>query len=373
MRRRRALSWTVRPIYTSCVSAVLVACSGSATNNTEPAPRSGPAELAASATACVMRAADPDPAHGTYPPRADSITITGDEVTLCWNARPARTCWRIDVANQVFVPQPVTSDAPANDTSEFVQRPHAKATPRADGAISLCAPGGSPCRSFANPDPTQQPEWVGVSDDLATVAIPDGAVLRIYDVARARIRTTIKGWPDSPMSDNRFLYSPIFASPDRMIVWYSWTPVSEQGRIFNMSGKQLAIVGGKDFEVLGPDLESWPVQGTEWAIKGEGNTLVTLDVRHPRVTSTYDLSDLLAQPRPPKDSDFGVLDVLAIAGTAKRLIIVTGENPVTIGILDRATRKLVKIEPPRCPPRLASHPDGACCRSSPIDFWHTTG
>jgi hypothetical protein len=129
--------------------------------------------------------------------------------------------------------------------------------------------------------------------------------------------------------------------------------VSEQGRIFDMSGKQLALVGGKGFSALGPDLDSWLVQGTEWAIKGEGNTLVTVDVRHPRVTSTYDLSDLLAQPRPPKDSDFGILDVLAVAGTAKRLIIVTGENPVTIGVLDRATRKLVKIEPPRCPPRFA--------------------
>ena len=125
------------------------------------------------------------------------------------------------------------------------------------------------------------------------------------------------------------------------------------GIIFDMSGKQLAIVGGKHFAALGPDLDSWLVQGTEWAIKGEGNTLVTVDVHDPRVTSTYDLSDLLAQPRPPKDSDTGILDVLAVAGTAKRLIIVTGENPVTIGVLDRATSKLAKIEPPRCPLRLA--------------------
>jgi hypothetical protein len=300
-----------------------------------------------------VRGPDPDPAHGISPPRADSITIAGDEVTLCWNARPARTCWRIDVAKQIFVALPVTSDAPGNDTPEFVQRPHAKATPRADGTISLCAPGGSPCRSIANPSPTREPEWVGVSDDLATIAIPDGDVLRIYDAARGRVRTTIKAWPDSPMPGNRFLYAPTFASPDRMIVWYSWTPVSEQGRIIDLSGKQLAIVGGKHFAVLGPDLDSWLVQGTEWAIKGEGNTLVTVDVQHPRVTSTYDLSDLLAQPRPPKDSETGILDVLAVAGTAKRLIIVTAENPVTIGVLDRATGKLVKIEPPRCPQRLA--------------------
>jgi hypothetical protein len=203
-----------------------------------------------------------------------------------------------------------------------------------------------------------EPEWVGVSDDLATIAIPDGDVLRHLRFARARVRTTIKGWPDSPMSDNCFLYAPIFASLDRMIVWYSWTPVSEQGRIFDMSGKQLAIIGGKGFSALGPDLDSWLVQGTEWAIKGEGNTLVTVDVQHPRVTSTYDLSDLLAQPRPPKDSDTGILDVLAVAGTAKRLVIVTGENPVTIGVLDRVTRKLVKIEPPRCRLRLALRHSG---------------
>jgi hypothetical protein len=305
-----------------------------------------------------VRGPDRDPALGISPPRADSITIAGDEVTLCWNARPARTCWRVDVAKQVFVVLPVTSDAPGRDTPEFVQR-RAKATPLADGTISLCAPGGSPCKSIANPSPIQEPEWVGVSDDLATVAIPDWDVLHIYDVARGRLRTTIKAWPDSPMPGTRFHYSPIFASRDRMVVWYSWTPVSEQGRIFNMSGKQLAIVGRDHFSVIGPDDNSWLVQGTEWALKGEGNTLMTVDVQHPRVTSTYDLTDLLAQPRPPKDVEDDNVDVLAVAGTAKRLIIVTAENPVTIGVLDRATRKLVKIEPPRCPLRLALRDSGS--------------
>jgi hypothetical protein len=48
MRRSgRAFSWPVRPVYTSCVSAILVACSGSATNKTEPAPSSGSADPAA--------------------------------------------------------------------------------------------------------------------------------------------------------------------------------------------------------------------------------------------------------------------------------------------------------------------------------------
>jgi len=350
MRWAVAFSQIMRPIYTACVCAILAACSGSATNGTgEPAPSSGSVEPAACVAACVVRGTDPDPAHGKYPPQADSISIAGDEVKLCWNARPVRTCWRIDVAKQVAVAEAVTSDAPADETPRFVQRPHAKATLRGDGTISLCGPGGAPCKSFANPGPTQDPEWVGVSDDLSTVAIPDGAVLRIYDVARARVRATIKGWPDSPMPGNRFAYSPIFATPDRIIVWYSWSPVSEQGRIFDMSGKQLAIVG-KDFASIDPDRNSWLVQGTEWAIKGEDNTLVTVDVRDPKVTSTYDLSELLVQPRPPKDSDTGILDVLAVAGTAKRLIIVTGENPVTIGVLDRATKKLVKIDPPRCSP-----------------------
>ncbi len=65
------------------------------------------------------------------------------------------------------------------------------------------------------------------------------------------------------------------------------------------------------------------------------------------------------QPRPPEDSDTGILDVLAVAGPAMRLIIVTGENPVTIGVLDRATRKLVKIEPPGCPPLFALRHSGS--------------
>ena len=219
-----------------------------------------------------MRASDPDPQHGNYPPQADSITIAGDEVKLCWGTQPARTCWRIDVAKQVFFAQAVTP-APDNKTPRFVQRPHAKAVLRVDGTVSLCGPGGSPCKSFANPGPTKQPEWAAVSDDLSTVAIPDGGVLRIYDAASARVRATIKGWPDSPMPGNRFMYSPIFATRDRMIVWYSWSPVSEQGRVFDMSGKQLAIVGGKDFAAIEPNLNSWLVEGTEWVTKGEASRL----------------------------------------------------------------------------------------------------
>ena len=324
-----------------------MACSGSA--NAWPAPISGTPEPAV--TSCVVRGPDRDPSTALSPPQADSITIAGDEVTLCWNRRPERSCWSIDVVKKSFVPQAVT-DAPPRDAPRFVQRSHAKATPRADGTISLCAPAGSPCKSFANPSPTQQ-EWAGVSDDLSTVAIPDGDKLRIYDVATARLRATINRWPDSPMPGG-FTYSPIFATPDRMIVWNSWTPVSEQGRVFDMSGKQLAIIGGENrFSVLEPNVNTWFVQGTEWVTSGDVNTLVTVDVRDPKITSTYSIHDLLAQPRPPKDDDTHILDVLAVAGTAKRLIIVTGENPFTIGIVDRATKKLDKIELPICPRRDA--------------------
>lgn len=294
---------------------------------------------------CVVRGPDRDPSTALSPPQADSITIAGDEVNLCWGPRPWRSCWSIDVAKKTFVPQAVT-DEPPRDAPRFIQRSHAKATPRADGTISLCAPAGSPCKSFASPGAQQ--EWAGVSDDLATVAIPDGDKLRIYDVATAQVRATINRWPDSPMPGG-FSYSPIFASPDRMIIWNSWTPVSEQGRIFDMSGKQLAIVGGLRSSAIEPSFNSWPVQGTEWVTSVDVNTLVTVDVRDPRITSTYDVSELLAQPRPPRDDDTHILDVLAVAGTAKRLIIVTAENPFTIGILDRATKKLDKIELPICP------------------------
>jgi hypothetical protein len=332
----------VRRVYTSCVSAILTACSGSA--SAWAAPISASPEPAV--TACVVRGPDRDPETAASPPQADSITIAGDEVTLCWNLRPVRSCWSIDVASKSFVPQTVT-DAPRHDAPRFVQRSHATATPRADGTILLCAPAGSPCKSFANPRPTPQLEWAGVSDDLSTVAVPDDEKLRIYDAATARVRATIKRWPDSPMPGG-FSYAPIFASPNRMIVWNSWTPVSEQGRIFDMSGRQLAIIGNKGFSAIEPNLNSWLVQGTEWVTSGDVNTLVTVDVEHPKITSTYDISELLAQPRPPRDSDSHVLDVLAVAGNAKRLIIVTGENPFTIGIVDRATKKVVKLQPAIC-------------------------
>jgi hypothetical protein len=316
--------------------AVVGACSKQP--STKPTPVSGSAGDGATAVkSCASR--DPDAAH----PTADSISIGGDEVKLCWGRGPARSCWRADVALNVLAPQPVTAE-PHEDAPRYGRGP-AKAEARPDGTIKLCAPGGAPCTSFANPGPTQDPQWIGVSDDLSTVAIPDGETLRIYDVAGAKVRATIKGWPDSPMPHNAFAYTPTFATRDRMIVWYSWSPVSEQGRIFDMSGKQLAIVG-KDFMSIDPDKSSWHVHGTEWAIKGEDHTILTVDVNKPQATARYDVSTLLRQPRTDADHDY--LGVLAVAGTEKRLIVVTAEEPFTIGVVDRATKQVKKLEPPRC-------------------------
>lgn len=347
-----AFSKTVRPAHASCFVAILAACSGSATNAPEPAPISGSAAPAPPVTACAVRGPDRDPSTGVSPPRADSVTIVGDEVKLCWAAQPVRTCWRIDTANKVFEAQPVTSDAPSRDVPLFVPQPHAKATLRADGTVSLCGPGGTPCKSFAKPIKAPPPEWLAVSDDLSTLAIPDGDVMRIFDVPTGRLRRTFKGWPDSPMSGGLggFQDPPILATSDRIIVWYTWSPVSDQGRVFDIpSGKQLAVVGGTDFMAIDPHLNAWLVRGTEWAVKGEANTLVTIDARDPSITSTYDLTELLAQPRPPKDGDTGILDVSAVAGTAKGLIVVTDENPVTIGVVDRATKTVTRLDLPRCP------------------------
>ena len=270
-------------------------------------------------------------------PSADSITIAGDEVKLCFGVGPDRSCWHVDVAMKEVAPRPVTASVHAP--------PVATAEARTNGTVKVCGPGGSPCTSFVPASLPQHPQWVAVSNDLSTVAIPDSATLRIYDVATSKVRATIQGWPDSPMSGDAFNYPPTFATPDRMIVWYAWTPVSEQGRIFDMSGKQLAIVG-KDFWSLDPDKNSWRVHGTEWAIVGEANEILTVDVKNPNVTSRYDLSALFALPRP--NDDHRMLDVLAVAGSAQRLIIVTGENPVTIGVLDRNTNTLEKLEPLRC-------------------------
>jgi hypothetical protein len=283
---------------------------------------------------CVTRS------DAQYPPSADSIAITGDIVELCFGVRPNRSCWHVDVGKQVFSP---LADGPKPVES------HATGTLRPDGGLELCPPAGARCKSIANPSANPHPDWVAVSDDLALIALPDasGPTMRVFDVATGRTHTMIKGWADSPMSGDAFNDPPTFATPDRMIVWFSWTPESDQGRIYDLAGKQLAIIG-HEFTSIDPGKNSWHLAGTEWVIKGEANTIATVDVRDLKRTSIYDITALRALPRPPADADTGILDVLAIAGGNDRMIIVTGENPVTIGVLDRATKKLVKLDPPRC-------------------------
>jgi hypothetical protein len=330
--------------YTWLSLCALLACSRDVTPS--PQPISKPAARPVDTNACVTRSDDRDPS------RADSIAIAGDVARFCFGAHPRRSCWRVDVSTQVFEQLATTPDV-AEHVPRFAGEPHAKTKVRDDGTIELCGPGGSPCKSFRYRREIAFREAVAASDDLSTVTIPDTVVvpdkprLRVYDVATAKLRATINGWPPPDLDGGQFRSPPIFATRDRMIVWDAWTPVSDQGRIFDMSGKQIAIIGD-DFSVIEPETSSWRLAGTEWAFAGF-NMILTIDVEDPNVTSTRDVSALLALPRPPKDLDTRSLDILAIAGTAKRLIIVTGENPVTVGVLDRATNKLVKLEPPRCP------------------------
>nr|HEX4315818.1 hypothetical protein [Kofleriaceae bacterium] len=309
----------------------------------EPAPKPALAPLTGSAVApppdtrtCITRSDAP------YPPSADSVAIAGDQVSLCFGSGAERSCWRADTSTKVFTPLAVTAPVPPP--------PAASAALRADGMIEVCGAGHARCTAIANPGAVAAPQWVSVSPDLATLAIPDDhATLRTYDVATGRLRATIHGWPDSPMAGDAFNYPPTFAAPGLMIVWYAWTPVSEQGRIYDLAGTPIAIVG-KHFDAIDPDKNAWRVHDAEWVIKSEGDDIMTVDVAHPGVSASYDLHALFALPRPPADADAGYLEVLAIAGTAKRLVVVTGENPTTIGVLDRETRKLDKLEPPRCPP-----------------------
>ncbi|MFT3697770.1 MAG: hypothetical protein QM831_31815 [Kofleriaceae bacterium] len=297
-----------------------------------PAPSlSGTPQTAAGVRDCITQV------PGRTSTRADSVEIAGAEVALCYGEEPARSCWRIDVDTKSYIPVPVVKPRPDRKAT-------AKETP--DGRVKLCAKSGA-CKSIANPYAVQDAEVLGVSDDLSTLAIGDGTTLRLFDTATGHARTTVPGWTDSPMYGDRFLEPPTFATKDRMIVWYSWTPVSEQGRIFDMTGKQIAIVG-KDFDSIGPSDNAWHMHGGVWAIKGEGNDLLTVDVNDPTQTSVVDLSPLLALPRPPPDDDVKILDVVAVGEFGHKVIVVSAENPTTIGVFNRATNRLETLDPPRC-------------------------
>jgi hypothetical protein len=325
----------------------LVACARDVAHDDPPSPSPPPPVARPVARpACMTQSPD------QYPPNADSIAIAGDDVRFCYGVKPYRSCWHVDAVKRVFEPLP-TTDAPEHE-AKFAQPPHATAEVRDDSTIELCAPGGSPCKPFHYGRDIMRHEAVGVSDDLALVAIPDNPKLRVYDVATGKQRFAIHGWtPESMGGGGAFRYAPVFASPNRLIVWDTWTPVSDEGHIFDLHGKQLAVIG-KDFSVLGPDEFSWQLAGSEWAFLGEQSTIVTVDVQHPEVTAAYDVAALMAYPRPPKDADTGFSNVLGLAGNATRLVMVTGENPATVGVLDRMTRKLVKLEPPRCRSAMAA-------------------
>jgi hypothetical protein len=274
---------------------------------------------------------------------ADQVSIAGDaEVKLCsGHAGAGRSCWRVDVAARSATPTAVTPESdPATDM--FLHEPRAKATVHDDGSIELCPASGTPCRPFANPGPPRQPEWVAVSPDLATVAIPDDQVLRIYDVARGTRTGTIKAWPSSMQAG--FRTEAIFVAPDRLMAFVADGPVSDGARVFDRAGKELADIGPQDFTTNVP---IWHVAGTEWALADlDGYRIVVVDVAHPTNQLVYQLDQSL---RDPKD-DHDMISIVGVGGTRGRLVVVTGDNPPLIGVLDRKTGKLETIiHLPVCP------------------------
>jgi hypothetical protein len=153
------------------------------------------------------------------------------------------------------------------------------------------------------------------------------------------MRAMIIGWKNKMSDGHPGTIDDLTFTGNRVIVWVHATPVSSEGRVFDLDGRQLGVLGPPRFAVL-VESGGWHVGGSSWAFKGEVATLVTYD-SHDGKQATYDL-------KPLTTGDNWAPELLALAGTRDRIVVVMSGFPPVVGVIDRRSGRVERIAPPSC-------------------------
>jgi hypothetical protein len=337
----------MRVALASCLVALVACGGGGEKKKTVPKPKPKP----------VVKKPDPPPPPPCIKGGDAMGAIGGANGTdagaeFCVSDGSSNECFSVDLASGEYkkLDAPPTPQ-PASLETEDVK---VETTPT---EVKVCA--GEDCKTLAPKVPKgAESQLVAVASKThAVVMIGDTesgkGVAELWDLAKSKKAATIKyAKSDFKCGVPKLLGSTVYISASVC------AGPAARGTLYNLKGKPIAPVGGKDFGTYSE--VAVQVTGPLWAFLEENGSMLALqDVTTGKVGKTIQLGALWTGDAPPDgekpDSDAPAMgnpgeSALVRGGDNQLLVIAGGPSPGTVGVIDIGTGEMKVIRAPICPP-----------------------
>lgn len=289
-------------------------------------------------TAIVILAVAGGAAHAAPCAPRDATTtkqrLTADALEVCYDT----TCLRLPYAKPTWVAGADLPDPPAPPDAP----PTFVATQTT--IVRVCAPASpTTCKDVELPDTSALgPLAVDATRThaVATGPLPkqrSGRAIHVLDLASGGELATIAPW-DTPMGKPAFFQSVRFVD-ETVLATISYSPVSSQSRLYDVRGKLLAQIGGREGEL---DESAVPLGAHRWAFGTFGaDKVFVLDVATGKTLATIATARRDAPPQ-------GGFPLLATTPDGATLVALRADAGSGATFIDLKTRKATRHPVPTC-------------------------
>jgi hypothetical protein len=271
---------------------------------------------------------------------------------FCVSDGSSNECFKVDIASGEYT----KLDAPPTPQPAAVEADDIKVetTPT---EVKVCA--GEDCKTLTPKVPKgADSQLVAVANKThAVVMIGDTeagkGVAELWDLGKSKKAATIKyAKTDFKCGVPKLLGSTVFISASVC------AGPAARGTLYNLKGKKVADVGGKDFGTYSE--VAVQVTGPLWAFLEENGSMIALqDVSTGKVGKTISLAPLWTGEAPadgekPDDAAPAMGNpgesALVRGGDNQLLVIAGGPSPGTVGVIDVGTGEMKVLRAPICKP-----------------------
>jgi len=283
-----------------------------------------------------------------------SATGDADGAQFCVSDGSSNECFKADLASGAYdkLAEPPTAQTATLEPDDV----KVETTPT---EVKVCA--GDDCKTLTPKVPKgADSQLVAVANKTTAVVMVGDTeagkgVAEVWDVAKAKKLATIKyAKADFKCGVPKLLGSTIYISASVCA-----GPAARAG-LYNLKGKKIADVGGKDFGTFSE--VAIQLKDNEWAFLEENGSMVAIqDVATGKVAKTIQLAALwtpedMGDKKP--DDDGGSAPAMGNPGESslvrggdnQLLVIAGGPSPGTIGVIDVESGELKVVRAPVCKP-----------------------
>lgn len=286
-----------------------------------------------------------------------SATGDADGAQFCVSDGSSNECFKADLASGKYdkLAEPPTAQTATVEPDDV----KVETTPT---EVKVCA--GDDCKTVTPKVPKgSENQLVAVANKTTAVVMLGNTetgkgVAEVWDVAKNKKLATIKyAKADFKCGVPKLLGSTVYISASVC------AGPAARGGLYNLKGKKIAEVGGKDFGTFSE--VAIQVTGNLWAFLEENGSMVALqDVGTGKVGKTIQLGPLWTpEGGGSKDDDGGGSapamgnpgeSALVRGGDNQLLVIAGGPSPGTVGVIDIGTGELKVVRAPLCDAGAAS-------------------